>query len=757
MKKYLIFILILMLGGVFVLGVFQPAIAQEVDEFKLEEIVVTAQKREQNVKDIPVALSVIGENKLENYDVKTFDDVARISPALSIDQGLAPSGNTIRMRGVGTVAFSIAADPSVSVVIDDMPFIRQAQAFDNLVDIERVEVLRGPQGTLFGKNASAGVVSIITKAPSKKLTGKIAAGYTDDNEKKVRASLSGPLGETFGFRVSAYHLDRDGYIKNLVDGSDLNGEEAKGARAKLTWLASDNLDMSLTFDTSKREGSTATTWVDADPEVAGEGVTPSEDNRTVRYDTTPRFETDQSYGIFKINYDFGGHTLTSITSYQNYDLISIQDQDMTDIPINPFNPFLNPLGLTGPTIDQRSNEKSDAFTQELQLTSKDSKKIEYMVGLYYSDVKTTRDFYRTALRFLLANWEAKAKTESMALFSQNTLTLTDKTFFDFGLRLNREKIGVDFTDYFANGFVLDDPGETYKGGDSENAVTGKVALRHYLESGSMGYASVSTGYKGQAYDITTSFTQETADEPVGSETSISYEVGMKGFSGNLRLSYDVAAFLTNFKDYQAQSGRLVGQEPVFQLNNVGELRTKGVEVDLAYQATESLQLNTSLAYTDATIESFKNANCYDGQTEIEGCMIGGGPGGLDVQDLSGKPLNNSPDFKFNLGAYWELVPSSLPFNFFAQANYQWQDDVNYDLLGNPLGAQDAYGLANISFGIVEPGGRYKVTFLVNNLFDEDFSMGYTDFSARFPGYTALGKQWNRNAMRYMGINVSYSF
>ncbi len=757
MKKFLTFILMLVLGGVLFIGGFQAAIAQEDDSFMLEEIVVTAQKREQNVKDVPVAISVIGASSLENYDVKNFDDVARISPALTIDQGLAPSGNTIRMRGVGTVAFSIAADPSVSVVVDDMPFLRQAQAFNNLVDIERVEVLRGPQGTLFGKNASAGVVSIITKAPSKEFAGKVTAGITDDDEKKISASLSGPLGESLGYRVSGYYLDRDGYIENLVDGSDLNGEEAKGARAKLAWRASDNLDMTLTFDTSKREGSAATTWVDADSEVAGEGVTPSGDNQKVRYDTTPRFETDQNYGVLKINYDFAGHTLTSITSYQNYDLISVQDQDMTDTPINPFNPYLNPLGLTGPTIDQRSNENSDAFTQELRLTSKNLTKFEYMVGLYYGNVETTRDFYRVALRFTLANWEAEATTESMALFSQNTLTLTDKTFFDFGFRVNHEKIGVDFTNYFANGFVLGDPGETYKGDDSENAVTGKVALRHNFENGTMVYASVSTGYKGQAYDIATGFNQNDADNPVGSETSISYELGMKGVLGNRRLSYEVAAFLTDFKDYQAQGGRLVDQVPVFQLNNVGELRTKGVEVDLAYQATAGLQLNASLAYTDATIESFENANCYDGQTEAQGCLIGGGPGGLDVQDLSGHPLNNSPEWKYNLGAYWEQVSNPLPFNFFAQANYQWQDDINYDLLGNPLGAQEAYGLANISFGIVEPGGRYKVTFFVNNLFDEDFSMGYTDYSARFPGYTALGKQWNRNAMRYMGINVSYSF
>ena len=734
------------------------AVHAEDNVFMLEEITVTAQKREQNVKDIPVAISVISESSLENYDVKNFDDVARISPALTIDQALSPGDSTIRLRGIGTSAYSIAVEPGVSIVIDEVPLVRQQQAFNDLSDIERVEVLRGPQGTLFGKNASAGVVSIITKAPSEKFTGKVTAGITDDDEKKVGALLSGPLGETLGFRVSAYYRDRDGYIDNLYDGSDLNGEESKGVRAKLAWQPNDNLDITLILDTSAREASTANTWAEADPGVAGDGITPSKDNLKVRYDTNPWFDTEQNIGILKINYDFAGHTLTSITSYQDYDYYDIQDADLTDISINPYNPFLNPLGLTGPTAVQTGDQNSEAFIQELRLTSNYSTKFEYMVGLYYGDVKTTRDFYRAPLRFILANWDAEATTESMALFSQNTLAFTDKTFFDFGFRVNNEKIGVDFTDYFGNGYVMGDPGVNYTSDDSESAFTGKVALRHFLQSGSMVYASVSTGYKGQAYDIATGFNQNDADNPVGSETSVSYEVGMKGFSGNRRLGYDLVVFLTDFEDYQAQAGRLdENGAPIFTLNNVGELRTKGVEVDLAYQATEGLQLNLSLAYTDATIESFKNANCYNGQTEAEGCIIGGGPGGLDVQDLSGHSLNNSPEWKYNLGLYWEPIFNSLPFNFFAQANYQWQDDINYDLLGDPLNSQEAYGITNVSFGIVEPGGRYKVTFFVNNLFDENYSMGYQDYSARFQGATAIGKQWNRSAMRYMGVNVSYSF
>jgi iron complex outermembrane recepter protein len=164
-----------------------------------------------------------------------------------------------------------------------------------------------------------------------------------------------------------------------------------------------------------------------------------------------------------------------------------------------------------------------------------------------------------------------------------------------------------------------------------------------------------------------------------------------------------------------------------------------------------------MAYVDATIVSFKNANCYTNQTVELGCDIGGGPGGINVQDLSGKALNNSPEFKYNVGVNYETELSSQDFSFFAQANYQWQDDVNFELLGGPLNEQKAYGLANVSLGIIGAEDKYKVTFFVNNLFDQNFSLGYWDDSVRFQGATAIGKQWSRNAMRYMGVNFSYSF
>ncbi|MDC8831870.1 TonB-dependent receptor [Alteromonas gilva] len=734
----------------------EDAIQPDESAVQLEVIEVTAQKRVQSKMDVPLAVSVLGASDLERLDVNNFNDVTRVSPSLTMSQGDTPAGSVIRMRGIGTAAFSIGAEPSVSVVVDEVPLIRTAQAFGNLVDIQRIEVLRGPQGTLFGKNASAGVVSITTKNPAYEFEGDVQVGITDDDEKKAQISLSDAINDDAGYRINAYVKDRDGFIENIADGSDLNGEEGYGFRGKLVWNMTPDLQATFIGDTSHNESSTGITWSEGDEAVTGEGITASEDNRKVKYDSPVGFTADQDMFVLKLDYMMPNHTLTSVTSYQKYDLLGVVDVDQSDTPIED-NPFLNPLGLTGPRVESISGESSDAVSQEIRLSADNVDGFEYMVGLFYMDASTDRSYDRGALRFLLADWDATASTESFALFGQATYEFTNKTAIDIGLRANREKISASFTNRYANGWQNIMP-ETYSGDDSENAVTGKVALRHNLSDEQMVFGSVSTGYKGQAYDISTGFNQTKADNPVNSETSVSYELGIKGFALDRKLSYEVIGFFSDFDDYQAQAGLLDENDaPVFRLTNVGQLRTKGIETDLSYQATRDLRFNASIAYIDATIVSFKNADCYDFQTAEQGCNIGQGPGGIDVQDLSGEDLNNSPDLKYNLGVAYETDVSSQNFSFFAQANYQWQDDINYDLLGNPVNFQEAYGIANMSLGIIGAEDKYKLTFYVNNLFDQNYSMGYSDYSARFEGATAVGKQWNRNAMRYMGINFSYSF
>ena len=732
---------------------------------ELEVIEVKAQKRAQAQQDIPVAVSVLGENALERLDVKNFDDVTRVSPSLTVEHGGEPQVNAIRMRGVGTAAYSIGVESSVAVVVDEVPLMMAAQAFNNLSDIQQVEVLRGPQGTLFGKNASAGVVNVLTKAASSDFEGRIEIGATSDNERKGQIMLSGPVSEDVNYRINGYYKDREGYITNLTTGNKLNGDESYGIRGKLDWYLTDNLDATFIYDTSHQTGSNVPVWVETGNGVSGEGENASEDNRKVRRDTDNEYETDQTLAVAKFNYLLSDDlVLTSVSSFQQFEQLSVSDEDLTDVPLeDAFPPFLldrfDPLGLGGPQVVQDAYIDAEAFTQEIRLTGTPSESLEYIVGLFFSDQSIFRDFDRKPLLFVLNKWEAEAESTSTALFGQGSVEIASDTFVDIGLRFNHEKISVDFTDYYGNGFTLNPTNPArYQGDDSQNAVTGKISLRHFLHNGTMVYGAVSTGYKGQAYDVASGFSHNDADQPVGEETSVSYEIGIKGFTDSRNFSYDIVAFLTNFDDYQAQGARTdENGTPIFALNNVGELQTKGIEAEFSYQATDALRIDASVAYTRATIESFVNAPCYGGQTEEAGCMVGAGPGGLEVQDLTGNDLNNSPDLKYNLAMYWEQPAESFDFSWFAQANYQWQDDVSFDLYGDPLNKQDAYGIGNLGFGIVDNQDKYKVTVFANNLFDEHYSMGYSNFEERFQGETALAKRWSRGALRYVGVNVSYQF
>lgn len=740
-----------------------PAVCAEA----LEEVIVTAQKRESNVMDVPVAVSVLSAEAMANQRIVDFADVARVSPSLTMDQASNTNNNTIRMRGIGTYSFSIAVEPSVSVVVDDVAVVRQAQAFSNLSDIERIEVLRGPQGTLFGKNASAGVVNIVTKAPSDVLTGSVELTATDDEEQKVSGSLSGPLGSSAGYRLNAYYVDRDGYLENLAGGPDFNDEEASGFRAKVRWDISDALEATLTGDYSQRDvlGSPGTfqelaptaRLFGAIPNPGSTfavGITPGEDNQEVRLDTPYTSDDEQKSGNLKLNYQLGEHVLTSISSYQEWEYHFQEDVDNSDYDV---------IGaLTGGAahggVAQSGPFDADQFTQEIRLTSAPSDTFQYLVGAFYADSSSSRAFSRGPV-VLLASWEADAGVESAALFGQGTYRLTESTQIDAGIRFNHEKIDVEFADHRANAGA----GATYQGDDDQNAVTGKVALQHFLEQGTMLFASVATGYKGQGYDVASGFNQYSADNPVGEETSISYEIGMKGMFLDDSVRVEMTAFLSDYDDYQAQSVVFV-PDPIsgtpvaqFRLNNVGELRTKGVETDLSWQASDALRLDASVAYVDAMIEEFPNAACFAGQTEAQGCVLLPGTA-RRVQDLGGEELSNSPDWKLNLGANYERELPGMPFNLFAQANYQWQDELVYDLFQSPLTEQDAYAVVNLSVGIVDNSSeRYRVSLFLNNAFDENYASGLGDVSTLYGGAPVAVKQWSRNAQRYWGLTAKFGF
>ena len=778
-----------------------PAFAQEDpapadDTGGLEEIVVTAQKREENLQDVPVSVTALSAEALANNRVTDFTDLTRAASSLTVTQATSSPNNSIILRGIGTFAFSIGVEPSVAVIVDDLPVVQQAQAFDSLGDVERVEVLKGPQGTLFGKNASAGVVNIVTKDPSNTLSGSFAVTAATDDDYRVDASLSGPLGGNgSGYRLSGFYHSYQGNVRNLTTGNWLNDQEAYGLRAKIKLVLSDNLDFTVagTYAQTKQDGTANTIrYINplGTPRVLGNaalalipsltGITPGEGNYNARVDAEGA--TDNQTGTLsgKFVLDLGNVNLISVTGYQDWKYTFQNDVDNTD---------LNVIGGTPSSgIVQSGPYHSRLFTQELRVVSTGSGPLKYVAGVFFADASTDRTFSRGPA--LLANWDATATSQGIGLFAQLDYTLPTNTTLSGGVRYNHEKVGVAFDNLLTtatpNTCATGNP--LCRGSNSDDVVTWKGTISQELAPQIMAYASVAKGYKGFAYDVSSGFNPARVNAalagtapglngvgPVKAEHSTSYELGFKSRFLDNRVQLNVTGFTTDYDNFQAQSAVVIGGALQNVLNNVGKLKTKGVEVEFSAKPSDWLRLDASAAYTDARMTAFPGAQGYANQTGqvwngtasalVGNCTTAAAATALaprttcGFQDRSGAQLPNSPKFKFNLGATAEL-PFGDDNKAIITLNYQHQSDVNFDLLGNPLLTQQAYGILNA--GIGAEFGPVRATVFVNNLFNKHYAGGLADNFGTLGGNATnpanvVYQVLPRDSQRFFGIKLQYNF
>lgn len=778
-----------------------PAFAQEASETAkdtvgLEAIVVTAQKREENLQNVPVSVTALSAESLANNRVADFADLTRAASSLTVTQATSSPNNSIILRGIGTFAFSIGVEPSVAVIIDDLPVVQQAQAFDSLGDVQRVEVLKGPQGTLFGKNASAGVVNIVTKDPSSALSGSFAVTAATDDDYRVDGSLSGPIGQNgSGYRLSGFYHSFQGNVRNLTTGHMLNDQEAYGMRAKVKLVLSDNLDFTVAGSYARtRQDGTANTirYINplGTPRVLGNpalalvpsltGITPSDANYNARVDSEGA--TDNKTGTLsgKFVLDLGSVNLISITGYQDWKYTFQNDVDNTD---------LNVIGGTPSSgIVQSGPYHSRLITQELRAVSTGSGPFKYVAGMFFADAKTDRTFSRGPA--LLANWDATATSKSIGLFAQVDYTLPTNTTISGGVRYNHEKVGVRFDNLLPtatpNGCATGNP--LCRGANTDNVVTWKGTISQELASQIMAYASIARGYKGFAYDVSSGFNPARVNAalagtapglngvgPVKAEHSTSYELGFKSRFLDNRVQLNVTGFTTDYNNFQAQSAVVIGGALQNVLNNVGKLKTKGVEVEFSAKPSEWLRLDASAAYTDAKMTSFPGAQGYSNQTGqtwngttsglVGNCTTAAAASAFvprttcSFQNRSGAQLPNSPKFKFNLGATGE-IPFGDGNKAIITLNYQRQSDVNFDLLGNPLLTQKAYGIFNAGLGAEV--GQFRATVFVNNLFNKHYAGGLADNFGTLGGNATnpanvVYQVLPRDSERFFGLKLQYNF
>ena len=756
-------------------SIISTAFAQ--DGNLLEELIVTAQKREQSLQDVPIAVSVITEDQINASFSDNIEGLQALVPSVSFRTGNTTRNSALTVRGIGTVSFSIGAEPSVSTVVDNVVLGRSGQAFGGLYDLERVEVLRGPQGTLFGKNASAGVVNLTTKKPSEELEGYIQASIFEDNEYTVKGRISGAISEDLNGSITAFNSEFDGFIRNVFNNEDVNGHDRQGFRAMLDYAVSDSSNLLLIFEDYSSDSDCC-----ADLEARPSGRNPlSEavptngddldlDQRLVDHDFETRTLDDTTALSLQFNTQLVGHEFTSITAIRNWDNTEFREGDFTSTAGN---------SNTGAVFDvpfqlhDVGPQEWEQFSQEFRLTSTSDGPLQYQLGAFYWDIESARNFTRDAscqnnagqllaavdnhLRLTLGDFTTSAEDfieangitcnaddivsataffdtsfENLALFGDGSYAVNDSVKILFGLRFTRDELsfnhnrfnndefgrrGVGVRPRFSDGNNQFDT--NFSGETDETDLSGKLGLEWSVNDSNLLYYTYSRGYKGPAFNVFFNLDDDDI-APIDPETSEAHEIGWKYASNNLIVN--VAAYSTDFEDFQANDFDASDGTTVTGFTNGGDVETSGLELDLTWQVLDNFRITGGFALSDA-------------------------------QTVLGDDLPFSPDTKFTVSSDYDIPLSSgarINLNsFYTYTDELLSGNIGQDGESNPEVLLPDYAILSGSISYVTADERFKFSLVGKNLTDESFATTFSGDGFRY--------QIPRAADRVLGVSVTANF
>ncbi|MBU6165250.1 MAG: TonB-dependent receptor [Alphaproteobacteria bacterium] len=764
-----------------------PAFAQAAADAGDEpaEIVVTAQKRTEKLQDIPLAVTVVGADALSRQAVLNLENAQYLVPSLNFRKSGTTINQSLYIRGVGTATFSLAGEPSISTVLDGVVLARAGEAFSDLVDIERIEVLRGPQGTLFGKNASAGVVNIVTKRPGDVLAGYAEGGFFfgNGNEYRARGSVDLPISDTIRTRLTGFYGTYEGNIFNDAPGVNrrVNGYERFGVRGIVEADLSDTAKLTVIADWRKANDDCCAEVIGDQPAgvaaLALAGINFQGDNtRTIRQNLVTRTE-EESYGVSaQLDVEKDGFTLTSITAWRRYDNNEIRDGDWMH------------LALAGQAqLHDVGPQTGTTFSQELRLTSPSDQPFTYVVGLFFSHADTDRTFTRNVVRCGAAPAVAAiltcgspgatleavsgravfgSKFDNYAAFGQGTYTFNDRLRAIIGLRFTKDDLNIyhsrvatpniaglpgiqrnfdqgvfnSSSNGANNGDAALTNGAAFTTGTSATNLSGKAGLQYDFSDDIMGYGSYSRGYKGPAYNTFFNL-NPTGTNVIAPEIADSFEIGLKNTLFGGKLTLNLAAFYAEYRNFQANNPDLVAGVPVTRFTNAGDVSTRGIEMDFLLRPVKDLNIAGGLAFTDAQVDRF---NAPPGAAVIP----------------AGTPLGFAPRWKGSFGLdYRYRTGKSIDFAFAGNVSTQSSQLSLFD--ANPAlraaGIIRPYSLVDLQFGLVQKDDKFRVTFLVKNLFDQSFPAQITN--SGLGGNQLIGLRYliPREADRYFGVQARVNF
>ncbi len=784
--------------GVLVTATNSYATMAASDSLRLEEVMVTAQKREQSLADVPMSVTALSADFIKQTGTAVFADISKVSPGLYINNLSDGLGQAITIRGVGSQPYTDVLRPGVGIFIDGVPVFRLDSAFNDISDMERIEVLKGPQSTLYGKEVSAGAILFTSKKPRlEEFSGSLGAFFADDNVQRYSGAINVPMGDWFAVRASAYWHQRDGDITNILSGEEAE-IETKGGRIRALGQFTDDFEAIFTYENHQNEtrdgvrertayGQTGLAMVQS-----GLVTLPADPyDRKIESAVDSGRDVDTENMALHLSWAPGdAWTIESITGFQSFErtlnrgscIAGITPEQGCIDEIGGDGAFL-PLSVlpftAGPTEGGSPGEE-EQFSQEVRLTfSNDSWTSQF--GAFYSDVDSKNStsvlLVENAIPVYLPNGLPLYTThyreqQDWSAYTHNTWRFLDEWDLVFGLNYSEidkeEALANSVGNVFLplpfpppNDVIVPAVGDgafanspPYLTGDVQkgtwDSVSGTLKLVHRWNEDVSVYGGVATGFKPGGFNTSGQLPQW--DE----ETSVNWEVGMKGLFFDRRLSLNMALFLQTYDDYQVQSFNPAtgGLTNIFL--NAAEVEIPGFEMDFRWLATENLIIDGSLAYINAEYDSYENAPCNDAQSlglqaGCESTDIGGGLL-LETQDLSGKDLSQNSPWTANLNAEYRRLFGSSGMEWFVRGEVAYRDEYYGFVNLEPAAHEDSYTLLNARAGLTAADGSWDIAIWGKNLTDEDYS------GAFLPGRDGLlgVVSFPGNDLSY-GIDLRYRF
>lgn len=606
----------LLLGTLTLAGAVAMVAPGKVSAQGLEEVVVTAERREASLQDVPVAVTALTVEGLASRQVTEPQDLMRVVPSLKMNNNItSPTNLSPALRGsLQQDASLVVAESPFGIYVDDVFIPRLNGNNVTLADIERVEVLRGPQGTLYGRNTLAGAIKYITRTPGPEDSWFNATlGLGNDDQARAGISVGAPLGDSdWGGSFSAQYTTKDGQYRNVVINEDVGEQNNIAARGKLAYQGT-NLDAVFSLSYSDSDGDSLVLIPGTTPGVPGNAQYSSDQIQFAfgEYEVgTPRVpgagpapitdypehQTEQTIASANVSYDFGNFTLRSITGY-----VGLDDFFSTD-----FN------GL-GAFLDGAAEIESDVFTQEFQLQGTAMEdRLNYLVGVYYFDESAEQRFgWRLGSAVPISNSAISIDTSSISVFGQADYQLTDDLKFTFGARWveDDKDFGFDFATFPVIFPPL--PAERIDLSNSYSEWTPKVGLDWTLDPGGnvdsmLLFASAARGFKSGGYSAIVIFPPaDIAREPYFPETNWTYEVGIKTDMFGNRLRINANYYYSDISDLTLNATVVINGNPAFPVTNAGDAVIQGLEFETTFVATDNLTFFLSGATADG---EFKNLN-----------------------------------------------------------------------------------------------------------------------------------------------------